>query len=190
MTAKPPFFSSDRERRLWLWTLVVVAMLFLTIGFARTLAEWVEDRGLLGAIPFLLGCLLVLATVVTSGLRVRPSGLELGVGLGVGAAYLMVFVRMASPVERSHLVEYGVVAIFIHEALKERALQGRRVPAPAMLAVVAAGLVGMVDECLQRLAPDRVYDPIDMVFNVLAAGMAVGTSKVLAWARLQKRGGG
>jgi hypothetical protein len=76
--------------------------------------------------------LLVLATVVTQGLKTRPGGAEISVALGVAAAYLLVFVRMAIPTERSHLVEYGVVALFIYEALLERASQGRRVPVPAL----------------------------------------------------------
>ena len=31
--------------------------------------------------------------------------------MGIAATYLLVFVRMAIPTERSHLIEYGVVAV-------------------------------------------------------------------------------
>ena len=117
------------------------------------------------------------------GLRVRPGGAEIAVALGVVTAYLLVFVRMSIPTERSHLIEYGVVALFIHEALAERARHGRRVPAPALLAVLAATLIGVVDECIQLALPSRVFDPIDMLFNLLAAVMAVTASSALRWAR-------
>ena len=63
-------------------------------------------------------------------LRTRPGGAEIGVALGVAAVYLMVFLRMGIPEERTHLIEYRVVAVFICEALAERASQGRRVPYP------------------------------------------------------------
>jgi VanZ family protein len=93
-----------------------------------------------------------------------------------------VLFRVTIP-ERSHLVEYGVVAVFIYEALTERASQGRRVPLPALLAVVATSLVGALDECIQAFLPSRVFDPIDILFNVLAGVMAVVASAALSWAR-------
>ena len=175
-------FASERERRLWAWTLAVVAAIYSTLGLARTLNAVLGFLNL-GVGLFLLCCLLVVATAVTQGLRVRPGGAELAVALGVVAAYLLVFVRMTIPTERSHLIEYGVVALFIHEALTERARHGRRVPAPGLLAVLAATLIGVVDECIQLALPSRVFDPIDMLFNLLAAVMAVTASSALRWAR-------
>ena len=176
-------FSSHRERRLWIWTAVVVVAIFSTLGLARTLAVSLGDNSLIGAGLFLVACLMVLAAVVTQGLTTRPSGPEIGVALGVAAAYLLVFVRMSVPTERSHLVEYGVVAVFIYEALKERASQGRRVWSPALLAIVATSAIGVLDECVQLLLPSRVFEWVDILFNVLAAVMAVATCGALAWAR-------
>ena len=175
-------FSSTRERRLWMWTAVVVAAIYSTLGLARTLVDYLGND-FFSVWLFLAGCLLVLLTVVTQGLRVRPGGAEIAVALGVAAAYLLIVVRMSVPTERSHLVEYGVVAVFIHEALTERASRGRRVPVPALLAIVAASLVGLIDEGIQRLIPSRVFDPVDILFNVLAAVMAVTASVALRWAR-------
>ena len=175
-------FTSERERRLWAWTLAVVVAIYSTLGLARTLFAELGHLDL-GVGLFLVCCLLVVATAVTQGLRVRPGGVEIAVALGVVAAYLLVFVRMSIPTERSHLIEYGVVALFIHEALAERASHGRRVPAPALLAVLAATLIGVVDECIQLALPSRVFDPIDMLFNLLAAVMAVTASSALRWAR-------
>ena len=175
-------FASNRERRLWIWTAVIVVGIYSTLGLARTLTEQIGSE-FLEVWLFLLGCVLVLATVITQGLKVRPGGAEIAVALGVAAAYLLVLVRMAVVTERSHLVEYGVVAVFIHEALRERASQGRRVPVPALLAIVAASLVGVIDEGIQKLIPSRVFDPVDILFNVLAAVMAVGASVALRRAR-------
>ena len=175
-------FSSARERRLWIWTAVVVAAIYSTLGLARTLVEYLGND-VFSVWLFLAGCLLVLATVVTQGLRVRPGGAEIAVALGVAAAYLLVVVRMSVPTERSHLVEYGVVAVFIHEALTERADRGRRVPVPALLAIMAASLVGVIDEGIQRFIPSRAFDPVDILFNALAATMAVTASVALRWAR-------
>ena len=62
---------------------------------------------------------------------------------------------MGIPEERGHIIEYGVVAVFIHEAFKERASQGRRLRAPALVAVLAAALLGALDECIQAFLPSR-----------------------------------
>ena len=177
---------SGRERRLWLWTLAAVVAIYSTLGLAGTLAETLPEGGLLNAALFLLGMLLVGATVVVHGMNMRPGGAEIGVVLGVGAVYFMFFLRRALP-ERSHLIEYGVVALFIFEALKERAGQGGRVPAPALLAVLVTALVGSLDEGIQVFLPSRVFDPLDMLFNFLAAAMAVSASLVLEWARRLRR---
>jgi len=176
------FFSSDRERRLWAWTLAVVLAIYSTLGLAPTLTGALRNRGLLGAF-FVLGMLLVGATIFTQGLKTRPRGAEIGVALGVIAAYLMVFVRMSIPEERTHLIEYGVVAVFIYEALTEPARQGRRVRAPFLLAVLSTSLLGVLDECIQAILPNRVFALRDILFNVLAGVMAVATMMALGWAR-------
>ena len=182
-------FSSNRERRLWGWTLAVLGAVYLSFGLAQKLAA-VAPSGDLNAAFFLLACLLVLGAVITQGLKTRPSGVEISIALGVAAAYIMVFVRMASPVERSHLVEYSVVAVFIYEALTERASQGRRVPAPALLALLTASLIGVLDECIQAFVPNRVFDPVDMLFNFVAVVMAIVASLALGWARRRARRSG
>ena len=176
------FFTSDRERRLWLWTLAVVAAIYATLGLARTLAGVLRDAGLIGA-AFWLGLILIGTAVLIQGLKTKPSGPEIGVALGIGGAYLIAFLRLTVPEERSHLIEYSVVALLIHEALKERASQGRRVPAPAILALGATVLLGWLDEGIQILLPNRVFDWRDVLFNTLAALMAIVGSQILAWTR-------
>ena len=184
-SGEPPsssVFTSVRERRLWTWTLAVVVAIYSTLGLARTLAGVLREEGILVA-SFALGMVLVGATVLVLGLRGRPGGTEIGIVLGIATAYYMVMVRMALPEERTHLIEYGVVAVFIHEALKERSSHGRFVPVPALIAVAAASVVGVIDECIQAVIPNRVFDTEDILFNVLAAVMAVASSAALSWAR-------
>lgn len=181
-------FASVRERRLWAWTLAVVVAIYSTLGLARTLAGILRDEGILVA-AFLTGMILVGATVAVLGLMRRPGAAEIGIALGIATAYFMVMLRMALPEERTHLIEYGVVAVFIHEALKERSGQGRHVPMPALLAIAAASVVGTIDECIQAFIPSRVFDPEDILFNFLAATMAVVSSVALSWARSRRRAG-
>ncbi len=176
------FFTSNRERGLWLCTLTIVVAIYATLGLARTWAGILRDRDLISTF-FWLGLFLVGAAIVIQGLRMRPGGAEIGVALGIAGAYLIAFLRMTIPEERSHLIEYTVVALFIYEALTERASQGRRVPVPALLAILATALIGVLDECIQAFLPSRVFDPRDILFNLLAGVMAVAASVALSWAR-------
>ncbi|MYH72435.1 MAG: VanZ family protein [Acidimicrobiia bacterium] len=141
-----------------------------------------REAGLLSAF-FALGMVLIGVAIVVQGLRSRPGSAEIAVALGVATVYFMVFVRMGIAEERTHLIEYGIVALLIHAALNERAMQSPHVPAPAVLAVAIAGSVGVIDELIQALLPNRVFDLRDILFNVLAAAMAVGAIKALRWAR-------
>lgn len=179
--------SSDRERRLWLWALAVVVGIYATLGPANTLAGALRASGLL-EIAFASGMLLIGVAILLLGLRVRPSGAEIGVAVGVAATYLLVFVRMNLPEERTHLIEYSVVAALIYQALGERAANGRKVPYPALLAWGLTALLGLLDEAIQWALPNRVFDPRDILFNALAGFMAVFASFALARARQWRRG--
>lgn len=175
-------FSSDREKKLWIWTLVVVIAIYASLALELSFANVLIERGLVT--PFYIaGMLMIVATAVSQGFGVRPRGAEVAVALGIAAAYLLLFTRLSIPEERTHLIEYGIVGAFIYEALLERSMQGRRVIVPAIIAIVLASVLGTIDEGIQYFLPNRTFDPRDMFFNVLAAIMAVSACKVLAGIR-------
>ena len=177
------FFASPRERRLWGYALAVQVAIWAALGLAGRLAETLRDYGFL-APAFGLGFLLVIVSVAGISLGSRPRGREIWVLLGIAAVYGMVVVRMGvSWEERTHVFEYGLVALFVHAALVERRARGRRVPAPAVLAVLVTAALGWLDEGIQALLPGRVYDLRDVGFNALAGVMAVSAGSLLGWVR-------
>lgn len=178
-------FTSARERRLWLVVLAVVATIYATLGLAGALADVLGDSGL-DAVTFVLGALLVLAAVVIYGATMRPGGREIFVVVGLAAVYVLLITRLTSPVERSHLMEYGVVAVLVYAALLERRSNGKPVPVPGLLAIGATAIIGTVDELIQWVLPNRVFDPIDIVFNIGAAAMAVAASGLILWVRRRR----
>lgn len=176
-------FTSQRERRLWLWALAVVVAIYSTLGLAGQLATVLSSRSILDA-SFVAGFALALAAGLGMALRKKPGRYEIWALAGVVAAYAMVVVRMGiGPVERTHLFEYGLVAVLILEALLERQRNGGLVRAPAILTIVATALLGWLDEGIQAILPNRVYELRDAGFNALAGLMAVLASLLLARAR-------
>lgn len=166
---------------MWIWTLVVVAGIFATLGLAATLAKSLNNQAL-AAVLFLAGMFLVGVTVLTSGLQARPRGVEIAAGLGIAVVYGMLLFRLTIP-ERSHLIEYSVVAVFIFEAVTERKRNGRRVPAPALLTILLTTIIGTVDELIQLYLPSRHFDWYDILFNFLAALVAVVALLLLRYVR-------
>ena len=125
-------------------------------------------------------------TVLAGGLRLRPRGAEIAVLLGLAVVCFMLLAR-TTLAERTHLIEYSVVAVFIHEALAERKRQGRPVPAHGLLAIAATTLIGTLDELIQIFLPSRVFDPIDILFNFLASVTTVAALTALGRTRRRIR---
>jgi hypothetical protein len=175
-------FTSPRERNLWIWAFFVLAAIYVSIFIARPVTDFLRDRAMLTPL-FFLGLFLVIAAIGAYSVRLRPGGLEIAIGLGVAAVYLLLFLRMEIVEERGHLVEYSVLALLLHLALAERRSNGGLSVSPPFLAFGAAVLLGLLDETIQVFLPDRFFDWRDVLFNSLAAFIAVTAGVLLAWAR-------
>jgi hypothetical protein len=64
-------FTSDRERRLWLWALTVVVAIYSTLGPTQVLVEALRERNLL-RVSFALVLILVGAVIVWRWGKRRP----------------------------------------------------------------------------------------------------------------------
>ncbi len=185
--------SSRRERRLWLLTFATLAAIYSTLALSPLLLSAFAGADL-AAVVFMAGVILVAAALLALALGNRnwrldtPSALtRAGIAIGVAAVYLLVLARLASAAERTHLIEYSVLAALIREALVERAANGRRVRVPSLVAFGGAILAGALDEGIQWFVPSRSFDHRDLLFNVLAAAMGVGASAALGgWRGTQK----
>lgn len=177
-------FVSKREQRLWSLAAMVVVVIYATLGLASTLVGMVDEEILAGL--FLLALILVGLTILTQGLKTIPSGAEIGIFIGVATVYLLLCIRLAIP-ERSHLLEFGVLAVLIFEALNEGKDHGRAIRYPALIAFLLTSLFGLVDELIQLALPERVFDWEDILFNTLAALTAVVGMVGLRWSRARSR---
>ena len=98
----------------------------------------------------------------------------------------MVLMRLGMP-ERSHLIEYSILALFVYRTLLERFLQEGPSVITAWWTWCITLALGVLDEILQIWVTDRVFDTEDIVFNGSAALMAVVSILVLQWIRRRIR---
>ena len=177
-----PFFSSKRERRLWMALVIVLAAIYATLGQAPAIVAALGE-GILNSVGnnLVFAIIVILVVVPVFFIDKRLAREEIAVGFGILTVYLLAWLRLGSWEERTHLFEYALVAALIHEALLERRDNGRRMPAPTVLALLISLLLGVLDEGIQHLLPNRVFDPVDVAFNSLAAVMIIGARCLVRW---------
>lgn len=177
---------TDRERLLWALTTALVVVILSTLGVAPDIAGALRDAGLLD-VAFGLGAILVLLAVIVIGLADRPRGALVGIVVGTMAVVWLSVVRTSLPADRTHLIEYGVVALLVDAAFRERAASRGTPRRPGATAVVVTAGVGLADELVQWVLPSRVFDPIDVAFNAVAAVLVIGGTTTLRRLRPRRR---
>ena len=169
-------FTSKAEKVLWISAAIVQLTIYATIGVTRSLSGFLRENGLLTPV-FISGMVLVAASVVALSLRRSTNIRTLGILLCIIAVYTMVLIRIEVPEERTHIIEYGLVAILIYRALLERKKSGSLIL--VVFAILITTALGFLDELIQWIVPDRVFDFEDVLFNGIAASMAVGSGWLL-----------
>ena len=173
-------FTTIRERRLWYLVAVVQIGIFTTLELAGQLVSSLRERGLL-EISMVAALVLTGIGIVMISVRRQSIMYQIGLTAGVIAAFWMVWVRIKTPYERTHLFEYGLVSVLIYQALLERMEQGGGNSRPGVWAVLITSGLGLMDELIQIMIPSRGFDIRDVGFNLLAGAMGVGISVVLTW---------
>jgi hypothetical protein len=176
------WFTTIRERRLWTGALAILIAIMASAVFAGSLVDFLRSQALLG-VAFTAGFALAATTIVAIAVR-GPQSAEIWIVPGVLAAIAMIPVRSGVPApERTHLFEYGLLAVVLYEALTERRSHGAAVPSPGLSAVCAASILGWLDEVVQAFVPGRIYDTRDVGVNALAALLAVTAVAATRWVR-------
>ncbi len=165
-------FTSSKERHLWIAVAVVLTTIYATLSVSHAISTFLRDKGIL-EVTFGIGMVLIATTILLFGVRKDLNITTLGVTSGILAVYMLVLVRIEIPEERTHIIEYSVLAAFIYMALLERKQNGGHVFSPLLIAILTASLAGLLDEVFQYMLPDRVFDIRDILFNCTAALMAV-----------------
>ena len=184
-------FVSRREKRLWSAAGLCILLIYASLYWARPLAEWLRQANLLRVA--VAAAFVSAAVVITLLLRAQGAGWRVFVtvgGIGAGYSILLVAVPMM-PEERLPFLQYGVVAALIYLALDERRArlaESGAVPGgtlswfpPLPMAWLLTTLAGWLDEGIQAVLPNRVYDLRDVAFNSVAAVVCLLAVQLVRW---------
>ncbi len=174
--------------RDWVPVLVWVALIYCAIPMARKIQYFVVEhasREAFGWVVYL--AIAVGAIAAVRWFRARQTVLQprqKGVLAGMVALFAWgTWHLRANPEEALHLIEYGVLSLLLFRAFS------RRYPdrGAYVVSFLLGALLGIVDEVIQWLTPERFFDFRDVAINVLAVlaiqvGLAAGLAPQL-WSR-------
>ena len=172
-------FRNKNEKKYWIYSAIVMTAISATLFINQPIIHFLSDQNI-QAVFFLAGMALTALAVLLYGLRGPEARFEAIVIVGILAVYLMLFLRLGLS-ERSHIIEYSVLSIFIFKALSERYTNHKI--KTALVAFLLTACIGLIDELLQFLVPHRYFDPTDILFNCLAAFFAIGFVLFFQWIR-------
>jgi VanZ family protein len=168
MFDRPP---REREGASWLivWTWAVV--IWLIVPYAPVARAWVDRHW--GRATFLYATLALFAAAfvpLVAWMRRRrspPSAMLVLAAVGTAYAWGAWQLR-AIPEEAVHLLEYALLGVLAYRALVHRV----RDPSVYLAATAFGAIVGVLDEGLQWLVPDRYWTLGDIWINVAAVALA------------------
>jgi VanZ family protein len=156
-------------RKAWLWVLLCALIIFLTIPVARGLQKYIYNTTgkefFTYAVFFcLLSTLAFVMYYLIFKLKVRNLLQYIWLIACAGVIMYTTVKLKDYPEEAVHLLEYGILSIFIFRALSHR-IHNWTIYITAALIVTA---IGTMDEFIQWLTPSRYWGYNDVKINALA----------------------
>ncbi len=170
-----PLFETGifrNEKTAWIslavYTTLLYSTLTLTYDLYKATFDWLGESTISQGI-YAIASLIALAVLIFMWLRLPRTPSTYAT---VGIIGLLIYYAMAIediPANRIHFFQYCPLAILGLEALRFR-VRDRNVYLWTFLLV---SLIGVADEFLQGLLPDRRFDTKDVVLNSLAGLLAL-----------------
>jgi VanZ family protein len=168
----------------WLWVALCSLAIFLIVPIARTIQKFVSahwGRALFGyAVLAATGvAFLSLVYFLIVKLKIRAPSNYIWL---TAVAFLYIYYTLKlwrAPEQAIHFLEYGFLGYFLFRALSF-SIRDKSIYLTAFL---CGSLVGIFDEILQWMVPDRYFDFRDIGLNALA----VGLFQVAVWKGIKPR---
>jgi hypothetical protein len=162
-------------RKIW-WsgTIIYTAIIYTTLGVALTINNRINAflGGRLNLLLYIVYSLISVAAVSyivflkKERSKLKYIALFLFIGAFIG---LLEYTHL--PAEKIHLIEYGLLGIFLYNALK---IDLDRFGAKLYLCgALICTIIGAVDEVIQGFLPSRIFDWRDIFLNGASSALAL-----------------
>ena len=164
---------TENERRSWLYACLWSLLIFLTVPLARAIqayisAHWGRNFFLYGVIAIIV--LVLIASLLLLNKKRTATVMNQFWLISIATAFIVyTFQLRRNPEEAMHFVQYGVLSILVYRALTHR-ITDYGIYFIALLLTIT---VGILDEALQWLTPERVWGLKDIRLNSTAAALAL-----------------
>jgi hypothetical protein len=157
------------ERRAWIAVALYTLILYSTLTVAFDLYVSVYDQVGKATVSqwmnlSLAGTGLLLALLTFAWIRPRPSGYLAMLLIGLTLAFCVS--QLTIPAKRFHFFQYAPLTVLVFDSLRFRC-KDRGIYVCSMALVT---LIGLGDETVQWMLPDRHFGTLDLVINS-AAGL-------------------
>ena len=161
------------RRRAWIYVALMMICILLTLPTApflwkmalKVFGKGFNDIGYL-LFLFIFAGIGFFAGKRFTGTSARP--LSLLFVFALVYFYLLKYV-CHFPAERLHLVEYGALAYLLYRALR----LDFSLPKAYIFGFLIAAAFGIIDELIQGVLDNRVYETRDVAINVISAGLGL-----------------
>lgn len=174
-------FTSTKEKWHWILVALVVFAILIVLFTGSPLLSLFNNQNH-QAILFVSGMVLSGSSILFYGLKSKSIKREIGIFLGLAGVFLMLFLRLGLT-ERSHVIEYSVLTLFVFTAFEERSKNKPDANSPILNTFLFSIPIGIIDESIQILRPERVFDINDIVFNSLVCIATIAALASIRWIR-------
>ncbi len=160
----------EPEWQSWCYLAIGVLAIYCTIPVARAVRNTVAE--IIGLEFFLyLTIALTLSAGVMAFISLRKRNLPTRAYFwlfGIVAAFMAYIYQLRDiPEEAIHVAQYGAIGLLVYRALSHRT----RDYSIYIMATLIVGIIGVLDEYIQWVAPSRYFDLRDIRTNILAGGL-------------------
>ncbi len=170
--------NSQPIKRMIYWFLSIAwaGVILLTLPYARVWTDWITERfsGYFIPITVLFIFVLILIFSIVKLVRRKAGVFEFIVFALLLAAYTYSLFQLEIIIEQVHFLEYGLLGFLIIKAIRT----DRRDAGGYLIAIVLITLLGIIDEYIQGILPNRVGELHDVYLNILSGVLA------LCWYRI------
>lgn len=173
--------NSVEHSRLRAWTYVGSMMVVILITLPITPILWRAATKVFGPEFNAIGYVVFFLAFIGFGIymflrrsKFDAVGLVSLIGFALVYYYLLRY-HCQFPAERLHLLEYGLLAYLLYRAFR---MNFPKAGAYALGFLIASGF-GFLDEAIQYILPNRVFEMRDVMTNVFAAGVGLLAVAVL-----------